>query len=211
MKTTTLLDSFDAPYWNSCQVRLWIAYRDPELVRRYKDEPKDGLTAEILYGELPDVPICKNYEQELLTALQTGKIKATGLKNSKGEPKGIPIHHWPYLCFVDAGGPMVRHTGTAPIGSTAWTQLKFLRREIFTLWPIPGQAELDHIHSPDTESTKRNTQKRKTKERHASWKKAYRTLKRQHPKMSDTWCARKIEKMEVAENRTAETIRKNMK
>ena len=44
-----------------------------------------------------------------------------------------------------------------------------------------------------------------------SWRKEYRTLKRKNPKKSDTWCSLQIEKMEIAQDRDAETIRKRMK
>jgi len=50
-----------------------------------------------------------------------------------------------------------------------------------------------------------------TQAMYASWKKAYRTLQKKHPDMSDVWCSQKIAKMDIAHRCVAETIRKNMK
>ena len=46
---------------------------------------------------------------------------------------------------------------------------------------------------------------------HASWQKKYRELKRSKPGKTDTWYAQQIAKMDIAQGRDAETIRKNMK
>lgn len=50
-----------------------------------------------------------------------------------------------------------------------------------------------------------------TQAMYASWKKAYRTLQKKHPDMSDVWYSQKIAKMDIAHRCVAETIRKNMK
>jgi len=43
------------------------------------------------------------------------------------------------------------------------------------------------------------------------WRKEYRTLRRRSPGMSDVWYSLKIAKMDIAQGRNAETIRKKMK
>ncbi len=44
-----------------------------------------------------------------------------------------------------------------------------------------------------------------------AWRKAYRDLKKQRRNMSDVWYSRQIAKMNIANGRSAETIRKHMK
>ena len=60
-------------------------------------------------------------------------------------------------------------------------------------------------------NARREARKLNTQARYESWRKAYRTLKKRHPKMSDVWYARKIAGQEVAAGFTAGTIRKHMK
>ena len=43
------------------------------------------------------------------------------------------------------------------------------------------------------------------------WNDEYLKLKDNQPNKSDTWCSLRIEKLEIAKGRDAETIRKNMK
>jgi len=50
-----------------------------------------------------------------------------------------------------------------------------------------------------------------TQAMHESWRKEYRVWRRKRPGMSDVWYAQQIAKMDVAQNRDAETIRKQMK
>ena len=50
-----------------------------------------------------------------------------------------------------------------------------------------------------------------TQAMYESWRKAYRALRREKPGMSDKWYSQKIAKMDIAKNRDAETIRKQMK
>jgi hypothetical protein len=44
------------------------------------------------------------------------------------------------------------------------------------------------------------------------WRKAYRDLKKKHGrKMSDVWYSRQLAKRDIADGRSADTIRKHMK
>jgi hypothetical protein len=58
---------------------------------------------------------------------------------------------------------------------------------------------------------RRDARKLETTKRHNSWKKAYRELKKEHPGKTDTWISKRIEKMDISDGKTAETIRRKMK
>lgn len=58
---------------------------------------------------------------------------------------------------------------------------------------------------------RRDARKLETTKRHNSWKKAYRELKKEHPEKTDTWISKRIEKMDISDGKTAETIRRKMK
>lgn len=58
---------------------------------------------------------------------------------------------------------------------------------------------------------KREARKLDTKAMYARWQKEYRNLKREKPNKTDVWYSRQIAKMEIANGKDAETIRKNMK
>jgi hypothetical protein len=60
--------------------------------------------------------------------------------------------------------------------------------------------EADPIHNPDA-----------VYELLEAWRKAYRDLKKQRRNMTCVWYSRRIEKMDIANGRNAETIRKHMK
>ncbi len=137
---TLSLDPFDAPFWNSCQVRFWIAYRDKKWVEQFTHEPDNGLAAEIMYGNLPDVKVTEKYQDSLLVALRAGKITATGLGNGKGQPIEISAQLWEYLEFKDVDGPRAQPTGSPTVGSVAWRRLSFPRQQVLELWPPNGQS-----------------------------------------------------------------------
>jgi len=49
-----------------------------------------------------------------------------------------------------------------------------------------------------------------TQAMYQDWKDAYLSLIDEHPNKTDRWYATKIAKMDIAKNKDAETIRKNM-
>jgi len=59
-------------------------------------------------------------------------------------------------------------------------------------------------------SVKREHNKLQTRERHKTWQKEYKKLKRKHPNLPDTEIARRIAKMTIAQDRKMDTIRKHM-
>jgi hypothetical protein len=67
-------------------------------------------------------------------------------------------------------------------------------------------------YKPSTE--KREARKRKTEAMYEDWREEYLRLRRKYPdtvRHSDSWIAKQIAKLDIAQGRDAETIRKNMK
>ena len=86
VKLMSQFDPIDSPFWNLSQTLLWILFRDPKWIRDYQEEPDTGLAGDILYGGSFKVQNVHSAENELLQALQTGKINAIGLQNGLGDP-----------------------------------------------------------------------------------------------------------------------------
>ncbi len=74
---------------------------------------------------------------------------------------------------------------------------------------VSASTTADAHYTPS--NARREARKLDTKARHKTWQKAYRKLKKRHPGASDNWCAIQISRMEIADGRRSETIRKNMK
>lgn len=74
---------------------------------------------------------------------------------------------------------------------------------------VDSAATGDTRYTPN--KARQEVRKLETAAMHEQWRKEYRALKKNNPKMSDTRCSQKIAKMECAQGREAETIRKNMK
>jgi len=74
---------------------------------------------------------------------------------------------------------------------------------------VDAATTADNRYTPS--QVKREARKIETQALHASWQKKYRELKRSKPGKIDRWYANQIAKMDIAHNRKAETIRKNMK
>lgn len=74
---------------------------------------------------------------------------------------------------------------------------------------VDAATTADNRYTPS--QAKREARKLETRARHASWQKKYSELKRSKPGRSDSWYAQQIAKMDIAQQRNPETIRKNMK
>jgi hypothetical protein len=74
---------------------------------------------------------------------------------------------------------------------------------------VDAATTADNRYTPS--QVKREARKLETQALHASWQKKYRELKRSKPGKPDTWYAQRIAKMDIAQQRDPETIRKNMK
>jgi hypothetical protein len=59
-------------------------------------------------------------------------------------------------------------------------------------------------------NARREARKLDTQALHERWRKEYRAFKKRRPEMSDKWYSQQIAKMDIAQGRNAETIRKHM-
>jgi len=67
----------------------------------------------------------------------------------------------------------------------------------------------DNRYTPT--NARREARKLDTQAMYESWQKECRALKKSHPNKSDVWYSQKIARMDIAKNRNAGTIKKNMK
>jgi len=74
---------------------------------------------------------------------------------------------------------------------------------------LVDHATGDERHTPST--VRREARKLRTQERNERWRKAYRKIKRENPTQTDNWIANQIAKLDIAQGRDSETIRKQMK
>ena len=66
----------------------------------------------------------------------------------------------------------------------------------------------DSRHTPS--NMRREARKLKTQALHARWQREYRELKKRRPGMSDVWYSQQIARLDIAMEKSAETIRKQM-
>lgn len=74
---------------------------------------------------------------------------------------------------------------------------------------LPPVKETTPRYAPST--ARREARKLDTQAMYQAWQKAYRKLKKDKPNRSDVWYAKQIGKMEIAQGRETETIRRHMK
>ena len=74
---------------------------------------------------------------------------------------------------------------------------------------VDSATTADNRYTPS--NARIEVRKLDTQAKYKQWQDAYRKLKREKPGMSDVWCSQQIAKMDIAEGRDAETIRKHMK
>lgn len=74
---------------------------------------------------------------------------------------------------------------------------------------IDNSTTADDRYTPN--NARREARKLDTAAMHESWQKEYRALKKRRPGMSEIWYSQQIAKMEIANGRSADTIRKKMK
>jgi hypothetical protein len=74
---------------------------------------------------------------------------------------------------------------------------------------VDSSTTADDRYTPS--NARREARKLDTQAMYESWRKEYRKLRREKPSMSGVWYAQKIAKMDIAQGRDAETIRKHMK
>ena len=79
---------------------------------------------------------------------------------------------------------------------------------VANLVDLPVVVEKKPRYQPS--EIKREHGKLKTAERNKKWRAEYLKLKKANPDKSDTWISQKIAKMDIADGKDSETIRKNM-
>jgi hypothetical protein len=115
------------------------------------------------------------------------------------------------LC-LKADGEMILMAGnrSARIAElVAFDNGEFLLDDALIRQLIDSGTMADPRYTPS--DVRREARKLDTQAMYDSWWKAYRELQKRRPGMSDTWYSKQIAKMDIANNRSSETIRKNMK
>ena len=74
---------------------------------------------------------------------------------------------------------------------------------------VDSATTADNRYTPS--NARREARKLDTKGLHESWQKEYRAMKKRRPEMSDVWYSQQIAKLDIAEGRSTETIRKHMR
>jgi hypothetical protein len=74
---------------------------------------------------------------------------------------------------------------------------------------VDASSTADSRYTPSV--VRREAHKLDTQALHENWRKEYRALKQRRPGMTDRWYSLQISKLKIAEEHSAETIRKNMK
>lgn len=87
--------------------------------------------------------------------------------------------------------------------------LKQRKNELHPPTNIIPSINADARYTPTT--ARRETRKLDTQAMYKSWGKEYRKLMKNRPNMTGVWYSRQIAKLDIAQGRNAETIRKNMK
>jgi len=119
--------------------------------------------------------------------------------------------HSQMLC-LDTSGTLTLIVGNSKVPLAEFIELHDGRYSIDAM-PIRQLADAtttsDNRYTPST--VRIEARKLKTKTMYESWRKEYRAWRRIRPGMSDVWYSRQIAKMDIAQNKAAETIRKKMK
>ena len=115
--------------------------------------------------------------------------------------------------LVNTGSVSLRASGhTLPLIEAVYFQgnkLQVDTKAITKMVDRPSPSEKKGRYQPS--DVRRETRKLDTQKMYKRWRKAYLELKGSRRNMSDTWYSQQIEKMEIAQGRSAETIRRRLK
>ena len=114
------------------------------------------------------------------------------------------------LCLkVEGGLLLAAGDKSAPLADLLeYRDGKFLLDGAMIRRLVDSATTADHRYTPS--NVKREARKLVTQAMHESWRRKYRQLKRSKPGKSDRWYALQIAKMDIADGRDTETIRKKM-
>jgi hypothetical protein len=97
--------TFHTSYLTVYQVVRWIRDRDPEVLEGQWDFPIDDDDLRALQDKIADKAVAKSRSLDallqLLAALETGRVKATGRLKWVGNPRLLPAHYWPHLTLAN--------------------------------------------------------------------------------------------------------------
>lgn len=154
-------ETFKEKDWNQAQALGWIYTRWPETVRDaspYRTEyhgrtpPRRGGEDMAIHSAFHGLPVSLSYDEtkaQLLNALRSGKIEATGIKGMLGERTLIPREFWIDADFFwsDKGGlDYAAIDGFAP-DALRWESVFFPSATILALWrpcfPLPDEKPME--------------------------------------------------------------------
>jgi hypothetical protein len=148
-------------------------------------------------------------------AAQSLRLRRSERRSARAELWEIGIatgHKRSQMLCLKADGELSLVAGN---NAVPFSEFVSYRNGLYSLDQAMIRLQVDAATTADSRYTptnaRRETRKLDTQARRESWRKAYRGLKRTHPKMSDVWYAQRIAKMDIAEGRDAGTIKKNMK
>jgi hypothetical protein len=155
------MDPFEEAYWNQTQVVLWICSRDRSaVVQTSARSCRSGDIGAAILSRIHDAAkrgsdfllmSLGNAEQQAISKLSGGELRAYGRKNGTGGREAIPAEEWPGLTFYHSGiEAQLRPNRSSPhIGRTDnissvpneatdppfWTDVIFKRDEVLAEWP----------------------------------------------------------------------------
>ena len=168
------MDPFEATSWNQAQVVLWICSRDRAAVRQTSDWSFRAVDDAIMIGIREGVKRGADFflmsfgsaEQEAISKLSGGELRAFGRKNGRGIRESIPAEEWPGLCFYHNGreAPLwpdrsLPHIGCRDIVTSIrdpneaanppfWTDVIFEREAVLKIWRFWSMTRIILLLAP---------------------------------------------------------------
>lgn len=157
------LSTFHTSYLTVYQVVRWIRDRDPEVLEGLWDFPIDDDDLRALQDKIADKAVAQSRSLDallqLLAALETGRVKATGSLKWVGNPRLLPAHYWPHLTLANRTDGDWKTETCACFRSKSraeffsehdrtkfqrtesrrdfWSDLRFDAERVLTVWPHP--------------------------------------------------------------------------
>jgi len=115
------------------------------------------------------------------------------------------------LCLkTDIALALVVGTGAVPLAElVGYRDGEYSVEAVMVRELVDSATTADRRYTPS--NAKRAARKLNTQAMYESWRKAYRSLRKQRPNKPDVWYSRQISKQDIAVGRSPETIRKRMR
>ena len=140
--------------------------------------------------------------QEIKTEKSDDFIKLGRLNGKYGR-------HW--ICLDKHSLSLNVNQKFKPLNEALVFEKEKLILDRFHIDDLINQKNISHSKAYTPSIDKRETRKQQTQAMYEDWKKEFQQMKRKYPKKSDAWISKQISKMGIAQDRSSETIRKNMK